>query len=256
MRPPSGLFFFPLPFFGPAPNGCRVSAEFHVLRRLLPLVLVPSLAFAGGGIFKYVEKDGTVVYTNVAPKGAAGRQARKVEGEFRPAPTPTTPARVTPMTKKELTEFDEIIEEMAIKYRMPVNLVRAVMHAESAFDPNAISHVGASGLMQLMPQTAREMYVKDIFDARENIEGGTRYLRDLLNQFPGQLELALAAYNAGPGAVQKAGNKIPDYKETRAYVKTVLQLYRSFNPGAIQAMWPLGFTPSPQRGEGWGEGLT
>lgn len=186
--------------------------------------MLPSLAWAGG-IYKYVEKDGTIVYTNVPPKGASARQARKVEGEFRPAPEPGTPARVTPNSKTKLTEFDEIIDEMALKYRMPVNLVRAVMHAESAFDPNAISHVGASGLMQLMPATAREMYVKDIFDARENIEGGTRYLRVLANEFDGDMVKMVAAYNAGPDAVRKYGGQIPPYPETQAYVRKVLSLY-------------------------------
>ncbi len=186
--------------------------------------MLPSLAWAGG-IYKYVEKDGTIVYTNVPPKGASARQARKVEGEFRPAPEPSTPARVTPSSKTKLTEFDEIIDEMALKYRMPVNLVRAVMHAESAFDPNAISHVGASGLMQLMPATAREMYVKDIFDARENIEGGTRYLRVLANEFDGDMVKMVAAYNAGPDAVRKYGGQVPPYPETQAYVRKVLSLY-------------------------------
>ncbi|MER2561983.1 MAG: lytic transglycosylase domain-containing protein [Myxococcaceae bacterium] len=186
--------------------------------------MLPSLAWAGG-IYKYVEKDGTIVYTNVPPKGASARQARKVEGEFRPAPEPSAPARVTPSSKTKLTEFDEIIDEMALKYRMPVNLVRAVMHAESAFDPNAISHVGASGLMQLMPATAREMYVKDIFDARENIEGGTRYLRVLANEFDGDMVKMVAAYNAGPDAVRKYGGQIPPYPETQAYVRKVLSLY-------------------------------
>ncbi|MBM4783235.1 MAG: lytic transglycosylase domain-containing protein [Archangiaceae bacterium] len=186
--------------------------------------MLPSLAWAGG-IYKYVEKDGTIVYTNVPPKGASARQARKVEGEFRPAPEPSAPARVTPSSKTKLTEFDEIIDEMALKYRMPVNLVRAVMHAESAFDPNAISHVGASGLMQLMPATAREMYVKDIFDARENIEGGTRYLRVLANEFDGDMVKMVAAYNAGPDAVRKYGGQVPPYPETQAYVRKVLSLY-------------------------------
>lgn len=194
-----------------------------MLARLLPVLLVPSLAFAGG-IYKYVEKDGTIVYTNVAPKGGS-RQARKLDGEFRPAPAPSTPAKVTTSSRSQLTVFDEIIEEMAIKYRMPVNLVRAVMHAESAFDPNAISHVGASGLMQLMPQTAREMYVKDIFDVRENIEGGTRYLRVLANEFDGDMVKMVAAYNAGPDAVRKYNGQVPPYPETQAYVRKVLSLY-------------------------------
>jgi soluble lytic murein transglycosylase-like protein len=207
-----------------------------MLRRLITLaLLLPSLAMAGG-IYKYVEADGTVVYTNVPPKGAgAARQARKVEGEFRPAPAPTTPARVTPQSSSKLTNFDEIIDEMAVKYRMPVNLVRAVMHAESAFDPNAISHVGASGLMQLMPQTAREMYVKDIFDARENIEGGTRYLRVLANEFDGDMVKMVAAYNAGPDAVRKYNGQVPPYPETQAYVRKVLSLYFQYKARSEQA---------------------
>jgi soluble lytic murein transglycosylase-like protein len=205
-----------------------------VFRRLVSLALVlPSLATAGG-IYKYVEADGTVVYTNVPPKGAT-RQARKLDGEFRPAPTPTSPAKVTPASATKLTEFDEIIDEMAVKYRMPVNLVRAVMHAESAFDPNAISHVGASGLMQLMPATAREMYVKDIFDARENIEGGTRYLRVLANEFDGDMVKMVAAYNAGPDAVRKYNGQVPPYPETQAYVRKVLSLYFQYKARSEKA---------------------
>lgn len=209
--------------------------RFFPMLRLLPF-LMPSLAFAGG-IYKYVEKDGTIVYTNVAPRGGGGttRQARKVDGEFRPAPSPTTTARVTPNSSSKLTGFDEIIEEMAIKYRMPVNLVRAVMHAESAFDPNAVSHVGASGLMQLMPQTAREMYVKDIFDVRENIEGGTRYLRVLANEFDGDMVKIVAAYNAGPEAVRKYNGQVPPYPETQAYVRKVVSLYFQYKAQSEQA---------------------
>lgn len=196
-----------------------------MVRVLVPLLLlVPGLALAGG-IYRYVEADGTVVYTNVPPKGASARQARKVDGEFRPPPSPGAPARVTPSSSRQLTNFDDIIDEMAVKYRMPVNLVRAVMHAESAFNPNAISHVGASGLMQLMPATAREMYVKDIFDVRENIEGGTRYLRVLANEFDGDMVKMVAAYNAGPDAVRKYGGQVPPYAETQAYVRKVLSLY-------------------------------
>jgi len=195
-----------------------------VSARVLLSLMLPSLAWAGG-IYKYVEKDGTIVYTNVPPRGAGVRQARKLEGEFRPAPSPSSPAVVTTSSRTQLTAFDEIIDEMALKYRMPVNLVRAVMHAESAFNVNAISHVGASGLMQLMPQTAREMYVKDIFDARENIEGGTRYLRLLANEFDGDMVKMVAAYNAGPEAVKKYGGQVPPYPETQAYVRKVLSLY-------------------------------
>lgn len=193
------------------------------LASLLTLgLLVPGASFAGG-IYKYVEKDGTVVYTNVPP--SRGKSARKVEGEFRPAPALEAPTRITPRTKLTLEEFDAYIEAAAIRYKMPVALVKAVMHAESAFDPNAISNVGASGLMQLMPGTAREMYVKDIFDPKDNIEGGTRYLRVLANEFNGDMVKMVAAYNAGPDAVRKYNGQVPPYPETQAYVRKVIALY-------------------------------
>jgi len=186
------------------------------------VLLVPGFAFAGG-IYRYVEKDGTVVYTNVAPKSS--KAARKVEGEFRPAPALEAPARITPRSKMTLEEFDAYIESAAIRYKMPPALVKAVMHAESAFDPNALSNVGASGLMQLMPGTAREMYVQDIFDPKDNIEGGVRYLRVLANEFDGDMVKMVAAYNAGPDAVKKYNGQVPPYPETQAYVRKVIALY-------------------------------
>ena len=196
--------------------------------------VMPVAAFAAGGIFKYVEKDGTIVYTNVAPSGAKAAKARRVEGEFRPAPAPTAPARVSVDSKKALTVFDDYIVDAAIRYRIPVNLVRAVMHAESAFDPQAISPVGASGLMQLMPQTAQEMYVKDIFDAKDNIEGGVRYLRVLANEFDGDMVKMVAGYNAGPEAVRKYNGQVPPYAETQAYVRKVLSLYFQYKTQSEQ----------------------
>lgn len=196
----------------------------------LALVL-PAASFAGG-IYKYVEKDGTIVYTNVRPKNGQGRQARKVEGEFRPAPSPVAPARISVRSRISLGEFDEYIDEAAVRYKMPPALVRAVMHAESAFDPNAISIVGASGLMQLMPATAREMYVKDIFDPKDNIEGGVRYLRVLANEFDGDMVKMVAAYNAGPEAVKKYGGQVPPYPETQAYVRKVISLYFQYKTQA------------------------
>ena len=196
----------------------------------LALVL-PTVTFAGG-IYKYVEKDGTIVYTNVPPKGAQARQARKVEGEFRPAPSPDAPSRISVRSRIAAGEFDAYIDEAAVRYKMPPALVRAVMHAESAFDPNAISVVGASGLMQLMPGTAREMYVKDIFDPKDNIEGGVRYLRVLANEFDGDMVKMVAAYNAGPEAVKKYGGQVPPYAETQAYVRKVISLYFQYKTQA------------------------
>ncbi len=192
------------------------------MRAVLLASLLATKALAGG-IYKYVEKDGTVVYTNVPP-GKRAAQARRIDGEFRPPPGVGAPARVTDRSKKASEQFDDLITAAAIRYKMPPNLVRAVMHAESAFDPTAVSVVGASGLMQLMPATAREMYVRDIFDVKENIEGGVRYLRVLANEFDGDMVKIVAAYNAGPEAVKKYGG-VPPYAETQAYVKKVVALY-------------------------------
>lgn len=124
------------------------------------------------------------------------------------------------------TRFSPMIEDAARAHGVDARLVAAVARRESAWNPNAVSHVGAGGLMQLMPATARFLGVTDVFDARQNIFGGTRYLRTLLDTFDGDLDLTLAAYNAGPGAVQKY-NGIPPYHETRAYVKAVRATYEA-----------------------------
>jgi soluble lytic murein transglycosylase-like protein len=139
---------------------------------------------------------------------------------------------VSTETAAALTAYDDMITEAAIRYRIPPNLVRAVMHTESAFDPTAVSAVGASGLMQLMPQTAREMYVKDIFDAKDNIEGGVRYLRVLANEFDGDMVKLVAAYNAGPDAVRRYNGQVPPFPETQAYVRKVIALYFQYKAQA------------------------
>jgi soluble lytic murein transglycosylase-like protein len=118
------------------------------------------------------------------------------------------------------------IQEAARTHGVDPRLVAAVARRESGYNPAAVSPVGASGVMQLMPATAKYLGVRDVFDARENILGGTRYLRTLLDTFHGDLDLALAAYNAGPGAVAKHGG-IPPYRETRAYVAAVRKTYES-----------------------------
>jgi hypothetical protein len=116
--------------------------------------------------------------------------------------------------------YEPIIKEAAARHRVDPALIRAVMRFESAFHPMAVSRVGALGLMQLMPELAARLGVKDIFDPRENIMAGTRYLRELLDSHHGKVSLALASYNAGPGAVAKY-HGVPPYRETRAYVKGI-----------------------------------
>lgn len=175
---------------------------------------------------KYVEPDGTIVYTNVPPSGV-----RCKKGFFKwvnQAPQGRFVASVTPRTKKAIEPYEQDIETAALKYRIPAALVRAIMHAESAFDPNAFSHAGASGLMQLMPETAKQMKVRDVFDPKENIEGGVKYLRYLANQFNGDMKQMVAAYNAGPEAIRRYGGAVPPFLETQDYVVKVLELYHQY----------------------------
>lgn len=124
-------------------------------------------------------------------------------------------------------EFDQIIKTCSDKYGVSTSLIKAVIHAESGYNPNAVSHKGASGLMQLMPGTAKSLKVSNSFDPKDNVEGGVKYLRFLLDTFRGDVSLALAAYNAGLSKVAKFGG-IPPYAETRTYVNRVLSYMQSY----------------------------
>ena len=150
------------------------------------------------------------------------------------------------------------LRDASNKHSIDYELLQALIATESGFDAQAVSPKGAMGLMQLMPATAQRYGVaadkrtsieKKLFDPRINIAAGSRYLRDLIAMFPGQIELALAAYNAGEGAVQRAGNKIPNYKETQNYVQTVLQLYAYLKPGATGRTGSGGKSPGRIRME-------
>lgn len=138
-----------------------------------------------------------------------------------PPRSPVSRASVRPRRGDERVEA--LIERYASRRGLEAGLVRAVIQVESAFDPRALSVKGAMGLMQLMPETAREVGVDDPWDPEQNVRGGTLYLRRLLDRFDGQLDLALAGYNAGPGAVERYGG-VPPYRETVGYVDKVLRL--------------------------------
>lgn len=151
--------------------------------------------------------------------------------------------------------MDSIFEEASARYGVSVNLLKAVAKAESNFNPNAVSKAGAIGVMQLMPATARSLGVSDPYNARQNIMGGAKYLKENLDRFGGNVNLAVAAYNAGPNSVQKYGG-IPPYKETQNYVKTV-NAYMNGSPiyagkmvqtGGFGNQWGLGFGNSSLSG--------
>lgn len=173
--------------------------------------------------------------------------------EKAPNPSPVLPTGSVSAPPKLLAFFDvspsykavkHLLRDAAELHGIDYELLQALIATESGFDTHAVSPKGAVGLMQLIPPTAQRYGVradknlpieKKLTDPKTNIRAGARYLSDLINMFPGQLELALAAYNAGEGAVQRAGNRIPNYPETRNYVKTVMQLYSHLKPPAVVA---------------------
>ena len=129
--------------------------------------------------------------------------------------------------------FDFLISEFAKKYEIDFALIKAMIRAESGFNPNAVSRKGAKGLMQLMPETALRMNVSNVFNPKENIEGGVRYFKYLLSLFNNDLRLSLAAYNAGENLVSQLGT-IPPYRETVDYVRKVLNFYQSYKNLALE----------------------
>lgn len=204
-------------------------------RLLASLALAAALVSgraAADEFYSFVDADGVIHVTNV-PQDARYRRLRgyskNVDGVHRISiQGRPVRARAAPPLLRRSTPWEEHIQAAAEKYGLAPPLLRAVMAVESNFDPAAISNKGATGLMQLMPATARDMYVDDLNDPRQNIEGGARYLRLLQDQFGNDLEKVLAAYNAGPEAVRRSGGALPPFPETRAYVKKVLALYQAY----------------------------
>jgi len=184
--------------------------------------LLLSLPVAAADIYKYEDAEGVLHFTD-APTDHRFKifmrdikKDKQLRTHFRLTNCVGNPA-----------EFDPIINSCALEYGVDKSLVKAVIHAESGYDPNAVSAKGASGLMQLMPNTARSLKVANSLDPADNIRGGVRYLRFLLDTFRGDETLALAAYNAGLSRVAQYGG-VPPYTETRNYVAKVLQYRKSY----------------------------
>lgn len=172
-------------------------------------------------IHVYRQADGTRLFTD----RKASRPGAKYVGSFGRPTAYSSCKRMTPgLLKTRADGYQHLIRQHARTYGVPSELVRAVMQVESCFDHRAVSRVGARGLMQLMPQTAADLGVRNSFDPAQNIEGGVRYLGMMRKRYPSDWKLVLAAYNAGPGAVDKYAG-IPPFAETQGYVKRVMSLY-------------------------------
>jgi len=167
-------------------------------------------------IYKFVDGDGVIHITNV-----------KTDSRYKLWIKETPRERMAREFAKG--DYDELIKKAAVKHSLDQHLIRAVIKTESGFNHKAVSRKGAMGLMQLMPGTAFSLNVSDSFDPWSNIDGGSKYLRYLLNVFSGNLPLALAAYNAGERAVTKYKNTIPPYPETQTYVRRVLHHFRQYS---------------------------
>ena len=169
-------------------------------------------------IYKYIDRQGVVHFAD-----------HKQDANYQLAYIGKAKKRKYPKAKGKLTrKYRQLIDNAAALNQLEPSLLYAVIKAESAYNPNATSPKGAAGLMQLMPATAKRYGVSDRYDPADNIKGGAHYLKDLLKLFDNDKELAVAAYNAGEGAVMRYGNKIPPYKETQYYVKRVMSLYTAY----------------------------
>jgi soluble lytic murein transglycosylase-like protein len=176
-------------------------------------------------IYKYRKDDGVIMLTNVRPKKGIEYETFTYRSEcYACQPRSKVNWNSTPINT---TAYQQAVANAAQEFGVDPALIRAVIHAESAFNVNAKSHQGAQGLMQLMPATADYLGVDNAYDANQNIRGGAQYLAELLSLYQGDIRRATAAYNAGPGAVNKYGG-IPPYAETQAYVERVGILHKRY----------------------------
>ncbi|HEU4949431.1 MAG TPA: lytic transglycosylase domain-containing protein [Candidatus Deferrimicrobiaceae bacterium] len=184
---------------------------------ILSFLLWPALA--GADIYRYVDGEGVIHYSNTQPDGKFSLYLR--EGPRAAPPIP----RAAPVDASWMTGY---VDRFSRANDLPPALVHAIIKAESNGQRKAVSRKGAEGVMQLMPFTSKRLRVGDPFDPIQNIEGGIKYIKELLVAFEGDLTNTIAAYNAGPAAVRKYGG-VPPYRETRLYVRRVMDLYRQYS---------------------------
>ena len=174
---------------------------------------------SSAGIYRYVDDKGVIHFTNCPRDPKFKLYIRESNEDV---------GNVGSFCR-DSSQYDQLISEFSKKYQVDFALIKAIIRAESGFNPGAISRKGAKGLMQLMPETASRLNVSNIFNPRENIEGGVRYFKYLLSLFDNDVRLSLAAYNAGENLVGEL-RSIPPYRETVDYVKRVLSFYQSYKP--------------------------
>ena len=221
--------------------GNRTMSKFFAPFVVALLTCFP-LSVAVADVFKFVDATGNVYYTD-KPKHSGYKRILRSPPAAMAVSYVTNNAGLTRLVGKagggsrpsgrhlsansllKQQELSPLIDAAASKYSLDPALLHAVIRAESGYNPGAVSHKGAAGLMQLMPATASRYGVRDRFDPQENIEGGARYLSDLLEMFPSDVKLAVAAYNSGENTVKKFGNQVPPITETQNYVDRVLGYY-------------------------------
>lgn len=193
----------------------------------LALLLVISKQAQADKTYVYKESDGTVWFSNVEPEAQDSSRYQLIEVKGRRTATKSCRGMNNSRLAERARNYKKEITQYASQYDIDSKLILAVIRNESCFDRSAVSPAGAQGLMQLMPATARWLGVTDSFSPDQNIRGGTKYLSDLVKRYDNNIKMALAAYNAGPGAVAKYGG-VPPYAETQKYIEKVMKSYQDY----------------------------